>query len=344
MLRNIRLCCLAVLIQLPCVWKLQAATDGSNGVRYTLIISGIGGEPKYDEAHWNWARGIYNVLHEEHKIPQSRLFLLVPDPTIDPALPAKKSSLITIEQIFDTLSYRLDDSDLLFVILIGHGSATGRDPKLNIPGPDLTASKLNDLLNAVKASRVVLVNGSSSSGPFIDAISASNRVVITATKSGGQRIATVFTEHFLSALSVENSDLNKDGRVSILEAFTYTRLKTAEWYEDQGRLATEHPMLDDNGDRKGSRDPGGKDPDGALARSITFGERAWPGETVPDLSPEENKNLAKLEARSQDIQGQIDALKLEKDAIMEDDYNSRLENLLISLARVNREIRTLTSR
>ena len=344
MLRNMGYCCLAVLIPLSFEWKSQAASDGSNGVRYTLIISGIGGEAKYDEAHWNWASGIYNVLQEEHKITQDRLFLLVPDPTIDPALPAKKSNLITIEQTFGILSQRLTDSDLLFVILIGHGSATGWDPKLNIPGPDLTASKLNGLLNTVKAGRIVLVNGSSSSGPFIDAISAPNRVVITATKSGGQRIATVFPEHFRAALSVENSDLNKDGRVSLLEAFTYTRLKTAEWYEDQGRLATEHPMLDDNGDRKGSRDPGGEDPDGALARSITFGEPVGVGETVPDLPPEESKKFAELEARSRDIQGQIDALKLKKNTITEDDYNSRLENLLISLARVNREIRTLTSR
>ena len=343
MLRNTGICCLAVLVQLLFAWETQASPQEGNGVRYALIISGIGGEAKYEEAHWTWATGIYNILQEEHNIPQDRLFLMVSDPTIDPAVPAQKSNLSSIEQAFGTLAQRITSSDLLFVILIGHGSATGSDPKLNISGPDLTASKLNGYFDTVKADRIVLVNGSSSSGPFINAISAPDRVIITATKSGGERIATIFTEHFQAALSVENSDLDKDGRVSLLEAFTYTRLKTAEWYEDQGRLATEHPMLDDNGDQKGSRDPGGEHPDGALARSITFGEHVSVAETTTDLSPEDSKKLAELETRSQDIQGRIDALKLEKDNLTEDDYNSRLEDLLISLARVNREIRTITS-
>ena len=102
-------------------------------------------------------------------------------------------------------------------------------------------------------------------------------------------------------------------------------------------------MLDDNGDRVGSREPGGGDGDGALARSITFGTPEPPVAEV-DLSPEVRTQLDALERRSQDVQRQIDALKLEKSKLPADQYASRIEVLLIELARLNREIRTLKSK
>lgn len=315
-------------------------TQAAAQARYAVIIGGIGGESQYTEQYWIWASGIYDAFQKEHGISQDRLFLLVADPAVDPAVPAQRSSLTAIEQVFTNISQRLTSEDLLFIILIGHGTATDTDAKLNIPGPDLSAAALNTYLKPVKASPIVLINGASSSEPFIRAITGPGRVIITATKSGAERLATVFPEHFLAALSIADSDLDKDGQVSVLEAFTYTRLKTAEWYEDQGRIATEHPLLDDNGDGVGSREPGGTEPDGALARTITFGTRA---KTVIDegLSPEVRAKLADLERKSQDIQRRIDGLRVNKSTVSESQYNGRMEELLIELARVNREIKSL---
>lgn len=336
------ICCILAVLLFQLALSTRASAQESEGNRYAVIVGGIGGEEKYEELHWSWSSGMYNVLQEEHRIPDDHLFLLVSNPAVDPALPARKSTLSIVEQVFEELRQKVTDSDILFVILIGHGSATGSGARLNIPGPDLSSAKLSELIDSISADRIVVVNGSSSSGPFIDALSAPNRVIITATKSGGERIATVFPEHFLAALSVENSDLDKDGFVSLLEAFTYSRLKTEEWYEDQGRLATEHPMLDDNGDKQGSRDPGGEDIDGALARTITFGN---PGRHAPlklALSPEDSAQVASLEQQSRDLQRRIDDLKLNIESLSDEEYNARLEDLLIGLARVNRDIRTLT--
>lgn len=336
MVRQLLICCLFLFLQgLP-----ARATAGE---RYAVIIGGIGGEPEYAEQYRLWAGGMNDVLHEEHGFPQDHLFLLVADPSIDPTIPAEKSSLTSIERVFTALARQIAPEDLFFVILIGHGSATETGAKFNIPGPDMSASVLNGYLASIKATRMVVINGTSSSAPFISKISGPNRVIITATKSGRERLVTVFPKHFLAALSITNSDLDKDGQVSLLEAFTYTRLKTAEWYEDQGRLATEHPLLDDNGDRVGSREPGGKDGDGMLARVITFGARKSPV-AEEAFSPGVRTQLTALERRSQDIQHQIDTLKLEKSKLSEDQYASRIEVLLIELARLNREIKTLKAK
>lgn len=307
------------------------------GSRYAVIISGIGGEPVYADRFWTWASGLYRALNEAHGIPQDHLFLLVEEAPQDSAIPAWKSDLKAIKQVFSTLAQRVTTSDALFVMLIGHGSATGGDAKLNIPGPDLTASELDRLLSSINASRIAVINGASASAPFIHALSRQNRVVVTATKSARERHATVFPAHFLTALSAENSDLDKDGQVSLLEAFTYARQKTAAWYEEKGRLATEHPLLDDNGDGVGSRDPGKADADGQLARTITFGVQSRE-ETPAQLTGEALAKLKSLEAKSAKLQQQIETLKSDKPDLAEADYTARMQTLLLELARVNQEI------
>lgn len=307
--------------------------------RYAVIISGIGGEASYSAQYWKWASGLYQVLKDQYSIPPDRLFLFVEE-VKDPKIPAQKASLEAVNRTFTALAQRVDQTDLLFVLLIGHGNADAGEAKLSIPGPDLTAAGLHNHLNTIKAGRVVVVNGASASGPFIEALSAPGRIIITATKSGGEKQATIFPEHFLAALSGSSSDLDKDGRVSLLEAFNATKLKTAAWYDERDRIATEHPLLDDNGDHVGSREPGGADPDGSLARTITFGEKKSLADQ-PRLAPQVLAQLNTLQTKAQDLQRQIDALKLEKSRLPEAQYNTRLEALLIELAKVNREITRL---
>lgn len=313
--------------------------QASGPVSYGVVIAGIGGEPEYVDKHWKWASGLYRALRDEGGFAPERLFLLAENSGSDPENPARKSSLEEIRQVFAVLAERMTANDLLVVILIGHGNANENDPKLSLPGPDLSGAELAGLLGLIKAGRSVVVHGGSSSAPFIKALRGPNHVILTATKSAGERLATVFPEYFLASLTPGNSDLDKDGRVSILEAFTYTRLKTAAWYEDEGRIATEHPLLDDNGDGVGSRDPGASDADGALARSITFGGKTATGVTTK-LSSENQKQLTALSTQAHDLQRQIDGLKRAKETLPAETYASRLESLLVKLARLNRDMKT----
>lgn len=307
----------------------------SSGVRYGLVIAGLGGEQKYVEQHLAWARGFYDVLKTEHGYPEERLFLLVEDPEAAGGPPAVKSTLEEIRAALVELARRVRAGDDLIVLLIGHGSATGTGPRLNIPGPDLTADALRDALDEIGARYTVVVNGASSSAPFIDALSGPDRVIVTATKSGAERLSTVFPEHLLEALIAQAGDLDKDGRVSVLESFIYARNRTAEWYEGQGLLATEHALLDDNGDGRGTREPGPGGTDGTLAGRIYFG--SGPEAAAGTVPP----GGQALQARMEDLRWQIDDLRARKDQEDPGAYAARMEELLIELARVTRQLRVL---
>ena len=307
----------------------------SSGVRYGLVIAGLGGEQKYVEQHLAWARGFYEVLKTEHGFPEDRLFLLVEDPDAAGGPPAVKSTLEEIQAALAELARLVRPGDDLFVLLIGHGSATGTGPRLNIPGPDLTAEALRDALGDIETRYTVVVNGASSSAPFIDALSGPDRVIVTATKSGAERLSTVFPEHLLGALKAQTGDLDKDGRVSVLESFVYARNKTAEWYDGQGLLATEHALLDDNGDGRGTRDPGPGGTDGTLAGRIYYGR--GPETTAVTGTPGERA----LQARMEELRWSIDDLRARKDREDPGEYAARMEELLIELARSTRQLREL---
>ena len=310
-------------------------TDPASGLQYGLVIAGIGGQKKYVDRNLDWARGFRDVLSSDYGISEGRLIMLVEDPAGVGGPPAVKSTLTEIRRALAALADLVRPSDDLFILLIGHGSATDAGARLNIPGPDLTADMLREALEEIGARYTVVVNGASSSGPFIKALSGPGRVIVTATKSGAERLSTVFPEHLLAALKAKAGDLDKDGRVSVLESFNYARNKTAEWYAGQGLLATEHPLLDDNADGRGTREPGPGGTDGLLSGRIYIGRRT--PAVVQTGSPEERALRAGMDA----LRLQIDELKTRKDDVDPGAYAARMEELLIELAQVTRRLRTL---
>ncbi len=310
-------------------------TGTASGLQYGLVIAGIGGEQKYVDRNLDWARGFRDVLSSDYGFSEDRLTLMVEDPAGVGGFPAVKSTLAEIRRVLAALADLIRPRDDLFILLIGHGSATDAGARLNIPGPDLRADMLRDALEEIGARYTVVVNGASSSAPFIEALSGPGRVIVTATKSGAERLSTVFPEHLLAALKAKAGDLDKDGRISVLESFVYARNKTSEWYAGEGLLATEHPLLDDNGDGRGTREPGPGGTDGMLAGRVYFGRRSTAA--VKSGSPEDRALQAGMEA----LRWQIDELKARRDQVDPDEYTARMEELLIELARVTRRLRTL---
>ena len=127
------------------------------------------------------------------------------------------------------------------------------------------------MIRRVPARNVVFVNTSSSSGPFVEALSAQGRTIITATRSGAEQFTTLFGGYFVEAFSSDMADADKNGRISMLEAFQYAKAEVARAYEREGLLATEHAMLDDNGDKNGSQTPAATGADGKLAAAMSLG-------------------------------------------------------------------------
>ena len=158
--------------------------------------------------------------------------------------------------------------DAFALLMIGHGTYDGTEYKFNIPGPDITAEELASLLNRIPAGRQLVVNMTSASGASLSVLAKKNRVVITATKSGTEKNATVFARYWLDALQNAAADTDKNGTVSALEAFRYAQGKTAAYFKQEKLLATEHAMLDDTGAKAGVRDPAPANAQGLLAAAF----------------------------------------------------------------------------
>ncbi|MEO1529030.1 MAG: hypothetical protein AAFX06_26725 [Planctomycetota bacterium] len=150
------------------------------------------------------------------------------------------------------ITKRLDGGDPLWLLFVGHGTWDGVSARFNLVGPDVSARDLAKWLRPAKRP-LVLVNCSSSSGPFVDRLSGPGRVVVTATKSGSEQNFARFGGYFAEAIANPDSDLDHDDAVSVREAFLKAASATGVFYQQEGRIATEHAMIDDNGDKKGTR-------------------------------------------------------------------------------------------
>jgi hypothetical protein len=229
---------------------------------------------------------------------------------------------------------------VIFITLIGHGSFNGGRASFNLPGPDLTAADFSGMLQKLPTKQVVFVNTSSASGPFVETLSGQGRTIITATRNGAEAYATLFGGFFVDALTSETADADKNKRVSVLEAFNFAKAEVARAYERQGLLATEHALLDDNGDKEGSQAPGvaGKDgkisPDGKVAALLQFG-------VAGDALLPNDPKLRALYLERRDLERQIDGLRLMKDGMPPAKYQAELERLATALALKRREITTI---
>jgi hypothetical protein len=225
--------------------------------------------------------------------------------------------------------------DFVIVILFGHGSFDGDWAKFNLAGPDLRDLDFAQLLDRVPAQRQVFINTTAASGPFVEKLSRQGRTVITATRSGAENYATVFPEYFVEAfLKPEEADLDKNGQVSLLEAFDYSRDRMVRFYESANRLRPEHPLLDDDGDGVGSETPSAINGDGQLAARTYFLAKATPS---PQPALDVNHPLEKEKAR---LLAEIESFKARKNAMPPGDYNRKIEELFIRLAKLNRQIKS----
>jgi len=299
---------------------------------FLLIVVGLAGDPEHAELFQGWGSQLAEAA-ESVGVSDGRLVYLG-DAEEDPRVRGRA----TREEIGKALSGFAEAAapdDVVYVVLIGHGSYDGRDARFNLPGPDMTPAEFDPLLRAIPARNVVFVNTSSSSGPFIEELSGPGRTIITATRNGAERFTTLFGGYFVEAFSTEDADADKNQRLSMLEAFQYAQNETARAYELEGLLATEHSLLDDNGDKKGSPDPTATGEEGRLAAALSLGSTAAAA-ALPD-----DPTLRALYLERRELERRVEALRLLKDGLPPARYAADLERLVTDLALKTREIRTL---
>jgi hypothetical protein len=225
----------------------------------------------------------------------------------------------------------------LWIVMIGHGTFDGREAKFNLRGPDVNDAEFAQWLSPAKRPIVVL-DCASASGPFINRLSGPGRIVVSATKSGYELNFARFGQYLAESIGDERADLDKDGQVSLLEAFLMASSRVEEYYRNHSQLATEHALLDDNGDGLGTPAEwfhGTRATRRAKDGAALDGHRAHQVHLI--TSGRERQMPADLRRRRDQIELSIAALRDQKAKLSEDAYYRQLEGLMVELARLYRD-------
>jgi hypothetical protein len=318
---------------------LSLPSPAGAGERNALIVTGANGGDVYAQKYARWRASFVATLRETFHYDPERLIVLADVPARpgqgQPPEPAgegvKPSTRENVRAALTDLRKRMTKDDQLLVLLIGHGtSLDGEEAKFNLVGPDLSASEWSELLRPLPG-RLVFVNTTSASFPFLRKLARKGHIVLTATDTAAQQFETVFPEFFVKAFQDPAADLDRNNRVSIWEAFTYASAGVRQWFEQKGQLPTERPLLDDTGAGVG-REATSPGTDGAIAR-VTYLEPdavlALPADTA----------LAGLMRRRAELDTLLEELKARKESTPADQYDADLEKILVEIARLSAQIR-----
>ena len=301
---------------------------------HALIVVGLGGNADYRDRFHNQAVALREAFTSKHGMLSEHVTYLGERPESAPEIVTDKSTRDNVLSYLSTIAQQMGSSDRLLVILIGHGTSDQAEARFNITGPDLAPSDLQMALTGFPTQTLALVHTGSASGGFLEPLSGPSRIIITATRTQRERNATEFAQFFVEAITGESADLDKDERVSLLEAYQYAREEVIRFYEDENEILTEHAGLDDNGDGTGSEEVGLNEPDGSLAAGFQLG-----GISVTEEEINQDPELARLYEERRQIQARITELRVLRDAMQEEAYMAAMEELLVELALKNREIR-----
>lgn len=310
--------CLLVMIAGGGGRQLNAAESRS----HVIVVVGAAGTEEFGEQFAEWANRIPPVAVRA----KARLDLIGLSET------KGESDRDRLKTLLDAAAKDADND--LWLILIGHGTFDGRFAKFNLRGPDVSAAELADWLEPVTRP-LALVNCSSASGAFLKPLAGPQRVIVTATKNGMEQNFCRFGDFFTRSLAAPDADLDEDEQTSLLEAFLKASKDTLGFYENEGKLATEHALLDDNGDGLGTRPDffrgvravkkaqGGQGVDGRRAHQFHLVRSAFEA----GLPVEVRRERDRLELA-------VERHRNRKSRMPEQLYYSELEKLMVALAKL----------
>jgi hypothetical protein len=303
---------LATLVAL----QSPAVPPSGGGATHVLIITGLSAEPRFATEFAAAAAAIDDAARKQWHVADSSITYLSEDPAVDRSRMTGKATREQIGAAFARLATRVRAGDLVLVMLIGHGGGEMATSALNVPGPDPTVTDYASWLDALGPATVVFVNAATGSGDFTRYLAAPNRVVITATKTGLERNESIFAGIFATGLTGVEADADKDGKVSVAEAFMYAKTQVAKQYDATKRLLTEHAVLADTS---------------GIAAGIAFGGDA----------ASSDPRVTALVGERRILEASVDSLRRLKSTTDSTTYSRELERLLLLIATKTQAIRAL---
>jgi hypothetical protein len=280
------------------------APIASWGASFTFIVAGLGGEAEYEKRFQEQAAAIAEAAKKSAG-EQGQVVVLT----------GEQARRDAVRREFQSFAAKVKATDSATVVLIGHGTFDGEEYRFNVPGADLTGSELGQLFDRLNAKQQLIVNATSSSGATSELWQRPERIVITATKSGGERTATRFAQFWAQAVTGDAADLNKDELVTAGEAFDYANRQVAASYKSEVALATEHARMSGEA-------------------TATFAVARVGASALSGASPEVTALLAQRGQIERDLNG----VKERKAALSQDQYYDELEGVLVKLATLQQQI------
>lgn len=271
-------------------------------VLHCVIVAGLGGEAEYQQRFTQWAHSLEQTFKAAGPEVQTQV------------LEGSAATRDAVKKAIQSAGSTAGADDSLMLVLIGHGGFDGAEYKLILPGPDLSGTELATLLDSIKVKQQLIVNTTSASGGALAALEHPGRLVISATKTGTERNATVFARYFVDALRDGAADTDHNEVITAGEAFKYAEQKTKQFYDTNKRLSTEHPSITNGNTRF------------AVLRSGAL--------QAATQTPEKKALLTKREQ----LETQIEDLKLRKAALDAAEYRKQLQTLLLELARTQEKL------
>ncbi len=278
---------------------------------HLLMIQGLSGEPQYRKQFDSTVTLMVDAARKRWNVSDANVTLL--SETANPAKRVEKATKESVASSMAAVASRAKPGDVVLVLLLGHGSGEGGASKVNLPGVDPTAADFSSWLSGLSRQTVVFVNAATGSGDFVDVLQGPGRVVVTATKSAMERNESIFATHFAAGLTGNAGDADKDGRVSVLEAFRYATREVAKVYQATNRMQTEHAQVSDS----------------TLAARVAFGGAA----------ASSDPRVVTLVAERQALETEVASLRGKKASMNADAYEKELERLLLAIAEKTQAIR-----
>jgi hypothetical protein len=296
--------------------RVAAAQD-----THLVVVTGVGGSDEHTAKFQKWSSAIIDSA-KKVGVADANILSLSAQAEADGAAARTRATRENVSKALADLATRARPDDEIFVVLIGHGTFDGQRASFNLVGPDLTAEDYALLLDRLSAQRVVFVNTASSSGAFLKPLAGPGRVIVTGTRSGGERNETRFPEFLVEALQGNAADRDRNGRVSVLEAFDFAKAKVAATYEQSGHIVTEHASLEDGSE-------------GKLAATLFL---APPRSRTAAMASADPALKTLVEERDA-LERQVSDLRLKKATMDAATYEMELERLVTELALKTRAVR-----
>lgn len=271
---------------------------------HVLILQGLAGEEYYQR---QFDEQIDTIQTAADNLPGTAFVT---------TLAGEEATRDAATQWFARVAETASDEDRVLFYYIGHGSFDDVGYKFNLPGPDLTDEDLKSLMDQISVELKLVVNTSSSSGALLELFEEdAETILLTATKSGRERNATRFGRFFVEALAEESADLDKNQTISAKEAFQFAERQTQDYYESEGLIATEHAVLQ-----------------GEHANLMVLASLRNIGNTAPSGA------LAGLYEQRDQIDLEIDRLRMRRIGMSGDDYRQEFQSLMIRLSMLQAQI------